>query len=68
MSAGRIDPAALLASLGQSEDRIVTNRAGDRVWLKANFLDGKHVGVTDCCPADSPCEYHGRLTHQAHRT
>lgn len=55
-----ISPADLLKELRWGADRIVTNPFGDRVWLKQ--IAG---GLTDCCSADEPCEYHARLTHQA---
>ena len=48
----------LLAELRWSEDQIITNYSGERVWLKS--IKG---GVTDCCLADAPCDYHKRLTH-----
>jgi len=55
-----ISPEDLLTELRWDVDRIITNPFGERVWLK------KIVGgLTDCCPANDPCEYHARLTHQA---
>lgn len=55
-----ISPKDLLAELRWNADRVVTNPFGERVWLKQ--ISG---GLTDCCPADDPCEYHARLTHEA---
>lgn len=60
-----IDPKDLLQSLRRSEDMVITNCAGERVWLKPCVLDGKRIGITDCCLEDDPCEHHARLTHQA---
>lgn len=55
-----ISPQDLLNELRWDADRIVVNHFGERVWLK------KIVGgITDCCLASDPCEYHARLTHQA---
>jgi hypothetical protein len=54
------DVAELLESLRWHEDMVVTNDFGERVWLKK--CPG---GITDCCPADDPCEFHSQLTHAA---
>jgi hypothetical protein len=55
-----VDAAELLKSLRWGPDQVVLNPFGERVWLKS--CPG---GITDCCPADDPCEYHARLTHAA---
>jgi hypothetical protein len=51
----------ILAELRWAADRIVIEPFGERVWLK-NREGG---GITDCCLADDPCEYHAKLTHEA---
>ena len=58
----------LLKSLRWAEDMVVVSPdTGERVWLKrCKWPDGR-AGVTDCCGAHEPCEYHARLTHQAVR-
>lgn len=55
-----VKPEDLLAELRWTADRIITNPFGDRVWLK-QIKDG----LTDCCFADEPCEYHAKLIHPA---
>lgn len=47
-----------LDELRWREDQLATNHFGDRVWLKPCIVDGKRVGITDCCFAESPCERH----------
>lgn len=54
------DPRELLDSLRWKADQVITNHAGERVWLKQ--IPG---GITDCCSADFPCEHHALLTHPA---
>ena len=56
-----INPHELLAELRWTTDRVVTNPFGERVWLKEHPAGG----LTDCCPAEVPCDYHARLTHGA---
>lgn len=46
-------------------DRKFTTPHGDYVWLKKCEVNGKILGVTDCCFVSDPCDYHARLTHQA---
>lgn len=58
--APRDEAKAILNELRWSADRVVDNHFGERVWLKQ--IEG---GITDCCPEDSPCDYHKRLTHPA---
>jgi hypothetical protein len=41
-------------------DTKIKNHEGEHVWLKR--IKG---GVTECCPVDTPCDYHKRLTHVA---
>lgn len=52
----------LLSSLRWCEDMVITNYEGERVWLKpALDRNGKRHGITDCCLADDPCDYHKAL-------
>lgn len=53
---------ALLAALRRRPDTIICNPFGERVWLKECFSGKKRIGVTDCCPEDSPCEWHSALS------
>lgn len=55
-----VRPKDLLAELRWTADRVVTNPFGERVWLKQ--ING---GLTDCCHAADPCDYHAKLTHEA---
>ena len=58
-----VDPNELLKALRWCEDMIVVSPdTGERVWLKR--VPG---GLSDCCDAAYPCEYHARLTNQALR-
>lgn len=59
-------PLDLLKELRWEADRIVVSPTfGERYWLKKTD-DGR--AITDCCPADDPCEYHAKLTHAASGT
>ncbi len=51
----------LLDDLRWKPDMVITNYAGERVWLKEAYLNGQRVGVTDCCLADDPCDWHSAL-------
>ena len=55
------EPKDLLASLRWRADQIIINHFGERVWLRE--CEG---GITDCCLAAEPCDYHAKLTHFAH--
>lgn len=55
------DPIKILAELRWTADRIVTDPFGERVWLRRR----EEGGITYCCHADNPCDYHAGLTHQA---
>ncbi len=58
-----VKSADLLSDLRWTADRIVVSPTyGERYWLKE--CPG---GITDCCPANDPCEYHAKLTHQVMR-
>lgn len=58
-----LEHAAELQDLRSSrhEDKKVVNHFGEHVWLKACIVDGKRLGVTDCCFVDSPCERHAAM-------
>ena len=58
---------SLLAELRWGADQIITNYAGERVWLKSIEMPGCKNAVTDCCPVEQPCDYHKHLTHEAHK-
>jgi hypothetical protein len=61
----RIKATDLLAELRYDADKIITNAAGERVWIKqVPTTDKMFAHLTDCCPAEYPCEYHAALTHQ----
>jgi hypothetical protein len=51
----------LLESLRWHADMLVTNDFDERVWLKPLIVDGKRIGITDCCFEDNPCDHHKRL-------
>lgn len=58
------NPNDVLAEFRWTADRIVMSPTwGERYWLKQ--IEG---GITDCCPANDPCEYHAKLTHSASST
>lgn len=48
-------------ALRWSEDDLVTNPFGDDVWLKPLVVNGRRIGITDCCFADDPCSRHEDL-------
>lgn len=52
--------ADLRASLCWHSDMVIENHFGERVWLRN--IPG---GITDCCLASQPCDYHCTLTVQA---
>lgn len=52
-----------LQTLRYGPDQIIINPEGEQVWL-AGITWGDHVcqrGLTDCCLADSPCNYHAAI-------
>lgn len=51
----------LLTPLRWEADQLITNPFGERVWLKESFLDGKRTGITDCCEAEYPCDWHQQI-------
>jgi len=54
----------LLKTLRWEADMKVVNDFGEHVWLKPHYLNGKRIGITDCCFVDSPCERHRALNKQ----
>lgn len=51
--------AELLESMRWKEDMVITNHEGERVWLKPCLNNaGERIGITDCCLADDPCDWH----------
>lgn len=54
----RLTAEETLASLRWEANTVVTNPMGDKVWLKSCFLEGKRIGITDCCFVDDPCSRH----------
>ena len=63
MGATQWNPSEELRQLRWKEDMLITNDFGERVWLKPCIVDGKRVGITDCCPEDNPCEHHIQKLH-----
>ena len=53
-----VDVEELLRQLRWKEDMLITNDFGELVWLKPLFVDGKRIGITDCCFEEEPCEWH----------
>lgn len=51
----------LLESLRWKADMLITNYENERVWLTEKYIDGKRIGITDCCLESNPCDYHGNL-------
>lgn len=47
-----------LRELRWRPDQVVTNHFGQRVWLRERFQGEQQIGITDCCFADDPCEWH----------
>lgn len=58
------DAIKTLKDLRWEEDMVITNDEGERVWLKPCYIDGKRVGITDCCLESDPCDYHKKLASQ----
>lgn len=56
-----VDPRELLESLRWKEDQLIVNDFGETVWLKARYLKGKRIGITDCCFVEDPCDWHKSL-------
>jgi len=57
--------AVLLDSLRPSLDRARWDEFGDRVWLKPYIVDGRRVGITQCCLVEAPCDDHAGWTDGA---
>ena len=57
----------LLSALRWHEDMVVTNDFDERVWLKPLIVEGKRIGITDCCFEDDPCPRHREMANaEAH--
>lgn len=57
-----------LLNLRWDVDSLITNYDNERVWLRAAFdEEGKRIGITDCCFADSPCEHHKACAEKSNR-
>lgn len=57
----------LMHMLRWDVDHCVVNHEGERVWLKACFDDqGNRIGITDCCPAEDPCDHHKKISNDPH--
>lgn len=57
-------PEELLSELRWGADMVVPCPfSGDPVWLKEFFVEGKRVGITECCFADAPCDWHAALAN-----
>ena len=50
-------------ALRWSEDMCVCNSFGEYVWLKPLYREGTRIGITECCFAESPCEYHATIAN-----
>lgn len=61
---GKVDAKELLASLRWDVDMVITNYDGERVWLGPAMLDGKRVGITDCCLVEAPCDHHANVSRR----
>jgi len=55
------DPESILRSLRWKEDMKVLNAFGEHVWLKPLLVDGKRIGITDCCFVSDPCDHHKKI-------
>ena len=53
----------LLDALRWHEDMVVTNDFDERVWLKPLIVDGKRIGITDCCFESDPCPRHREMAN-----
>ena len=58
------EAALLLDAMRWHADMVVTNAFGERVWLKPMIVDGKRIGITDCCCAAFPCDRHREVANQ----
>lgn len=57
---------SLMEQLRWDVDHCVTNHEGERVWLKACVDErGNRIGITDCCPAEYPCDHHKKIANQS---
>ena len=51
----------LLQSLRWDVDSLIINCFNERVWLKPSFVNGKRIGITDCCFYDNECDHHKQV-------
>lgn len=51
----------VLKALRWKPDMVVVNDFGETVWLKECYHEGKRIGITDCCEAADPCDWHKAL-------
>jgi hypothetical protein len=54
-------PEAILKALRWKEDMKIVNDFDEHVWLKPLFVDGKRIGITDCCFVSDPCPRHREM-------
>lgn len=55
------DINSVYKSLCWAEDMKIVNYFNEHVWLKPLFVDGKRIGITDCCFVDTPCDKHKEM-------
>jgi len=53
----------LLDAMRWHADMVVTNDFDERVWLKPLIVDGKRIGITDCCFETNPCPRHREMAN-----
>lgn len=51
----------LLKALRWKEDMKIVNDFGEHVWLKPFIVNGKRIGITDCCFVSEPCPRHRKI-------
>jgi len=52
------EAVSLLDALRRREDVVAVNDFNERVWFGPLIVDGKRLGITDCCFASDPCPRH----------
>lgn len=55
------DLIKLRDELTPSVNKPFKNELNEYVYLKPLFLNGKRIGLTDCCSYDTPCKHHSRF-------
>lgn len=53
-----LDAEKTLYNLRWRENMVIVNYFGETVWLKPLIVNGKRIGITDCCLAENPCIRH----------